>query len=85
MCDWAARNYAVNLVFHTMGDGITPSAWSGGTSKPEKPTQDAPARRLRALESLLITFHAKPACLALVPNVSFPEHGLSSLYDASLP
>ena len=52
MCDWAARNYAVNLIFHTMGDGITPSAWSSGTSKPEKPTQDEPARRLRALESL---------------------------------
>ena len=42
----------VNLVSDTMDDGIPPSAWSRGVSKPEKPTQDAPARRLRALESL---------------------------------
>ena len=29
--------------------------------------------------------HAQLACPALVPNVSFPEHGLSSLYDAFSP
>ena len=34
----------VNLVSDTMGDGISSSAWSRGTSKPEKPTQGAPAR-----------------------------------------
>ena len=34
----------VNLVSDTMGDGISPSAWSRGVSKPEKPTQGAPAR-----------------------------------------
>ena len=34
----------VKLVSHTMGDGISPSAWSRGTSKLEKPTQGAPAR-----------------------------------------
>ena len=33
----------VNLVSDTMDDGIPSSAWSRGTSKPEKPTQDAPA------------------------------------------
>ena len=33
----------VNLVSDTMDDGIPPSAWSRGVSKPEKPTQDAPA------------------------------------------
>ena len=47
MCDWTAGNYAVNPVSHTMGVGITPSAWSRGISKPEKPTQGAPARRPR--------------------------------------
>ena len=34
----------VNLVSDTVGDGISSSAWSRGTSKPEKPTQGAPAR-----------------------------------------
>ena len=34
----------VNLVSDTMGDGISSSAWSHSTSKPEKPTQGAPAR-----------------------------------------
>ena len=34
----------VNLVSHTMGDDIPPSAWARGVSKPEKPTQDTPAR-----------------------------------------
>ena len=34
----------MNLVSDTMGDGISSSAWSRGTSKPEKPTQGAPAR-----------------------------------------
>ena len=34
----------VNLVSDTMGDGISPSAWSRCVSKPEKPTQGAPAR-----------------------------------------
>ena len=34
----------VNLVSHTMGDGILSVAWSRGVSKPEKPTQGAPAR-----------------------------------------
>ena len=34
----------VNLVSDTMGDGISSSAWSRSTSKPEKPTQGAPAR-----------------------------------------
>ena len=34
----------VNLVSDTMDDGIQPSAWSHGVSKPEKPTQGAPAR-----------------------------------------
>ena len=34
----------VNLVSHTMGDGISSVAWSSGVSKPEKPTQGAPAR-----------------------------------------
>ena len=33
----------VNLVSDTMGDGISPSAWSRCVSKPEKPTQCAPA------------------------------------------
>ena len=33
----------VKFVSHTMGVGITPSAWSRGISKPEKPTQGAPA------------------------------------------
>ena len=31
----------VNLVSDTMDDGIQPSAWSRGVSKPEKPTQGA--------------------------------------------
>ena len=34
----------VNLVSHTVGDGIPPSARSRGLSKPEKPTQDTSAR-----------------------------------------
>ena len=34
----------VNLVSDTMGDDISPSARSRGVSKPEKPTQGAPAR-----------------------------------------
>ena len=34
----------VNLVSHTMGDGISPSAWSRGICKLENPTQGAPAR-----------------------------------------
>ena len=34
----------VNLVSDTMGNGISSSAWSRGTSKPQKPTQGAPAR-----------------------------------------
>ena len=34
----------MNLVSDTMGDGISSSAWSHSTSKPEKPTQGAPAR-----------------------------------------
>ena len=34
----------VKLVSHTMGDGISPSAWSRGNSNPAKPTQGAPAR-----------------------------------------
>ena len=34
----------VNLVSHTMGDGISPSAWSRGICKRENLTQDAPAR-----------------------------------------
>ena len=34
----------VNLVSHTMSDGISSVAWSHGVSKPEKPTQGAPAR-----------------------------------------
>ena len=34
----------VNLVSHTMGDDISPSARSHGICKPEKPTQGAPAR-----------------------------------------
>ena len=34
----------MNLVSDTMGDGISSSAWSRSTSKPEKPTQGAPAR-----------------------------------------
>ena len=34
----------VNLVSHTMGDDISPSARSRGICKPEKPTQGAPAR-----------------------------------------
>ena len=33
----------VNLVSHTMGDDISPSARSRGICKPEKPTQGAPA------------------------------------------
>ena len=37
----------VKFVSHTMGDSITPSAWSRGISKPEKPTQGAPPRRPR--------------------------------------
>ena len=36
--------YDVNLVSHTMGDGISSVASSRGVSKPEKPTQGAPAR-----------------------------------------
>ena len=44
MCGWTARNCDVNLVSDTMGDGIPPSARSRGVSKPEKPTQDTPAR-----------------------------------------
>ena len=34
----------VNLVSHTMGDGISLSAWSRGICKRENPTQGAPAR-----------------------------------------
>ena len=34
----------VNLVSDSVGDGIPPSARSRGLSKPEKPTQGAPAR-----------------------------------------
>ena len=34
----------VKLVSHTIGDDISPSAWSRGNSNPEKPTQGAPAR-----------------------------------------
>ena len=34
----------VNLVSHTVGDEISPSARSRGICKPEKPTQGAPAR-----------------------------------------
>ena len=34
----------VNLVSDTMGDDISPSARSRFLSKPEKPTQDTPAR-----------------------------------------
>ena len=34
----------VNLVWHTMGDDISPSARSRGICKPENPTQGAPAR-----------------------------------------
>ena len=34
----------VNLVSHTMGDGISSVASSRGVSKPEKPTQDTPVR-----------------------------------------
>ena len=34
----------VNLVSDTMGDGISPSAWSRGVSEPEKPTPGASAR-----------------------------------------
>ena len=34
----------VNLVSHTMGDDISPSARSRGICKPEKPNQGAPAR-----------------------------------------
>ena len=34
----------VNLVSDTMGDGIPPSARSRVVFKPEKPTQDTPAR-----------------------------------------
>ena len=34
----------VNLVSDTMGDDIPPSARTRGLSKPEKPTQDTPAR-----------------------------------------
>ena len=33
----------MNLVSDTMDDGIPPSAWSRGVSKPEKPTQGASA------------------------------------------
>ena len=36
----------VNLVCHTMGDDISPSARSRGICKPEKPTQGAPVRRV---------------------------------------
>ena len=35
----------VNLVCHTMGDDISPSARSRGICNPEKPTQGAPARQ----------------------------------------
>ena len=35
----------VNLVSHTMGDDISPSARSRGICNPEKPTQGAPARQ----------------------------------------
>ena len=35
----------MNLVSDTVGDGIPPSARSRGLSKPEKPTQDTPARK----------------------------------------
>ena len=34
----------VNLVSHTMSDGISQSAWSRGICKRENPTQGAPAR-----------------------------------------
>ena len=34
----------VNLVSDAMDDDIPPSAWARGASKPEKPTQDTPAR-----------------------------------------
>ena len=34
----------VNLVTHTMGEGISPRRWSRGPRKAEKPTQGAPAR-----------------------------------------
>ena len=34
----------VNLVSHTMGDGISPSVWSRSICKPDKPTQGAAAR-----------------------------------------
>ena len=34
----------VNLVSDAMDDDIPPSAWARGVSKPEKPTQDTPAR-----------------------------------------
>ena len=34
----------VNLVCHTMGDDISPSARLRGICKPENPTQGAPAR-----------------------------------------
>ena len=37
----------VNLVSHTMGDGISPSACSSGLSKPENLTQGAAARALQ--------------------------------------
>ena len=36
----------VNLVSHTMGDGISPSAWSRGICKRENPTQGAPIRAM---------------------------------------
>ena len=38
---WARRR---NLVSHTMGDDIPPSARSRGVAKSEKPTQDTSAR-----------------------------------------
>ena len=34
----------VNLVTHTMGEGISPRRWSRGPRKAEKPTQGASAR-----------------------------------------
>ena len=38
------QEFVMNLVSHTMGDGISPSAWSRGICKRENPTQGAPAR-----------------------------------------
>ena len=36
--------YNVFLASHTIGEGRSHSCWSRGVSKPNKPTQDAPAR-----------------------------------------